>query len=186
MLQFVSGDLFASKAQTLVNTVNCAGVMGKGVALAFKKRYPNMYEEYRRQCEQGEIRPGVLKLFKDTHPWVLNFPTKRHWRARSRLDDIEAGLKVLRENYKDWGVTSLAMPALGCGHGGLDWSDVRPLIERYLGDVDIEIEVYEPGSQASLPKEMQAEEYEQKPLFGDGQVEPPKPKRKSRRKRGKK
>ncbi|MCC7352946.1 MAG: macro domain-containing protein, partial [Anaerolineae bacterium] len=182
-LLFVRGDLFASRAKTLVNTVNCVGVMGKGVALAFKERYPNMYEEYRRQCEQGEIRPGVLRLYKDTHPWVLNFPTKRHWRARSRLEDIEAGLRALAGSYRSWEITSLAMPALGCGHGGLDWSDVRPLIERYLGDLDIAIEVYEPGSQASLPDEIQSEEYHQPNLFGE-QVEPPKPKRKSRQKKG--
>jgi len=150
MLWFTRGNLFESQAQTLVNTVNCAGVMGKGVALVFRERYPAMYEDYRRRCEKREIQPGVLTLYKDSRPWVLNFPTKRHWRARSRLEDIEAGLKELVAHYKEWGITSLGMPALGCGHGGLDWSDVRTLIEKHLGDLDIEIEVYEPGSEVTL------------------------------------
>jgi len=160
MLRFVSGDLFQSEAQTLVNTVNCAGVMGKGVALAFRERYPHMYEDYLGRCEAGEIAPGVLTLYKNTEPWVLNFPTKRHWRSRSRLEDIEAGLKELVKHYEEWGIESLAMPALGCGHGGLEWSDVRALIKQHLGGLDIEIEVYEPGSDTSLASEAHAE-------FGD-------------------
>jgi O-acetyl-ADP-ribose deacetylase (regulator of RNase III) len=145
MLRFVTGNLFDSKAQTLVNTVNCVGVMGKGVALAFKERFPAMFEHYRDLCERGEIQPGVLTLYTDTVPWVINFPTKRHWRGRSRLDDIEAGLIILARRYREWRVESLAMPALGCGQGGLNWSEVRPLIERHLGNMDFDIEVYEPA-----------------------------------------
>ncbi len=187
MLRFVRGNLFDSKARTLVNTVNCAGIMGKGVALSFKKKYPDMYNDYRRRCEQGEIRPGVLTLYTDTEPWVLNFPTKRHWRARSRLDDIEAGLKEFVCQYKRWGITSVAMPALGCGHGGLDWADDRSLIEKYLGDLEIDIEVYEPGSEIRPSDEdSQAEvgmlQY-QIDLFGNT-LHPPEPKRKRRRRSG--
>lgn len=186
MLRFVRGDLFESKAQTLVNTVNCVGVMGKGVALAFKQRYPEMYKKYRLQCERGEIQIGTLTLYTDTQPWIINFPTKRHWRSRSRLQYIEAGLKYLVQHYKEWGITSLAMPALGCGHGGLDWSEVRPLIEQYLGNLDVDIEVYEPGSRASLPGETQPEagvspNY-QTDLFGEP-VRPAKPKRTSQRRK---
>lgn len=144
MVRFVTGNLFDSKAQTLVNTVNCVGVMGKGIALAFKDRFPAMFEHYRDLCERGEVQPGVLTLYTDTVPWVINFPTKRHWRGRSRLDDIEAGLVALVRQCREWQIESLAMPALGCGHGGLNWSDVRPLIERHLGNMDIDIEVYEP------------------------------------------
>jgi len=151
MLQFTQGNLFESHAQTLVNTVNCAGVMGKGVALVFRERYPAMYEDYRRRCENGEIQPGVLTLYKDSRPWILNFPTKRHWRARSRLEDVEAGLKELALRCEEWGITSLGMPALGCGHGGLEWADVRALIQEHLGGLGIEIEVYEPGSEIVAP-----------------------------------
>lgn len=189
MLRFVTGDLFGSKAQTLVNTVNCVGVMGKGVALAFKERYPEMYDDYRRRCEAGEIRPGVLTLYTTTPPWVLNFPTKRHWRNRSRLGDVEAGLKALAEQYKDWGIESLGIPALGCGHGGLDWSNVRPLIEKYLGPLDINVEVYEPAKAAvALADAVSSSEAPaqpaQKDLFGN-EVVVPKPKKRKARKRRK-
>jgi O-acetyl-ADP-ribose deacetylase (regulator of RNase III) len=187
MLRFMSGDLFESKAETLVNTVNCVGIMGKGVALAFKQRYPEMYEKYRLQCDRDEIQLGILTLYTDTKPWIINFPTKHHWRSHSRLKSIEAGLEYLVQHYREWGITSLAMPALGCGHGGLDWRDVRPLIERYLGQLDdVEIEVYEPGSGASLPGEIPSEASAslayQTDLFGE-LVEPARPKRKSQRRK---
>ncbi len=146
MLRFVSGNLFDSKAQALVNTVNCVGVMGKGIALEFKHRFPEMFEDYRHRCENEEIQPGVLTIYKDREPWVINFPTKRHWRGDSRIEDIEAGLIALVGHIKEWGLHSLALPALGCGHGGLNWSEVRPLIDRYLADLPIDIEVYEPSS----------------------------------------
>src|SRR5438067_13620338 len=93
----------------------------------------------------GEVQPGVLTLYTDTVPWTINFPTKRHWRGRSRLEDIETGLVSLVRQYREWQIQSLAMPALGCGHGGLNWSDVRPLIEQHLSDLNIDIEVYEPA-----------------------------------------
>lgn len=164
MLRFVKGNLFESKAQTLVNTVNCRGVMGKGVAFEFKKRFPEMYEDYRKNCKQSKVQLGELTFYDNTTPWVINFPTKYHWKSNSKLNDIETGLKELVRNYKDWEITSLAMPALGCGHGGLDWGDVRPLIEQHLGDLDIDIEVYEPGSKIEEPEEPQ---YYKENLFGD-------------------
>lgn len=172
----MTGNLFASNSQTLVNTVNCAGVMGKGVALEFRKMFPDMYDDYRKKCELGLIQLGKLTLYTDTHPWVLNFPTKRHWKSHSRLEDIELGLKELATNYKRWGITSVAMPALGCGHGGLDWNDVKPLIEKYLGNSKIDIEVYEPESVAEKPAEPQ---YYKVDLFGE--PVPPRKKRKRRR-----
>ena len=144
MLRFLSGNLFNSKAQTLVNTVNCVGVMGKGIALAFKERFPAMFADYRRRCENEELQPGILTIYKDASPWVINFPTKRHWRGNSQIKDIEAGLATLVKVSGEWGLQSLAMPALGCGNGGLDWTEVRLLIERYLSGVDIDVEVYEP------------------------------------------
>jgi len=144
MLRFVRGNLFNSKAQTLVNPVNCVGFMGKGIALDFKKRYPDMYEEYRSRCDDGTFGIGDLFLYKGPTRWVLNFPTKRHYRSRSRLEDIETGLQILAERYREWEIESLALPALGCGHGGLEWSDVRPLIEKHLGPLDIDVQVFEP------------------------------------------
>lgn len=145
MLQFRTGNLFDSSMQTLVNAVNVVGVMGKGVALQFKERYPAMYEAYQAKCQKGELKLGTLHLFKADDHWILNFPTKGHYRAKSKLADIEAGLIRLRDSYQQLGIVSLALPALGCGYGGLDWQEVRPLIERYLGGLPIPIEVYEPG-----------------------------------------
>ena len=173
MLKFVKGFFFDSEAQTLVNTVNCRGVMGKGVALEFKIRFPDMYEDYREKCKLLKIEPGKVYLHKGTTPWVLNFPTKDHWKSYSNINNIKLGLQDLVQNYKGWGITSLAMPALGCGHGGLDWDKVKPLIKEYLGDLEIAIEVYEPGSTFEQPEEI---EY-LKDLFG----EPPPPTKKRKR-----
>lgn len=139
------GDLFLSQAQTLVNTVNCAGIMGAGVALEFKQRFRAMYEDYVRRCRRGELRLGQPYLFKDlVGPWVLNFPTKQHWRSASNLDDIVAGLEYLRAHYREWGIRSLAVPPLGCGQGGLDWTFVGPTLYRQLTELDIPIELYAP------------------------------------------
>lgn len=134
-----------STAQTLVNTVNCVGVMGKGIALEFKRRYPAMFKEYVSMCERGLVNPGVPFCFNGGGHQILNFPTKNHWKARSRIDDIERGLKHLRARYRDWNIESIAVPPLGCGNGGLDWADVRVLIEKYLGDLPIDVFVYAPG-----------------------------------------
>jgi O-acetyl-ADP-ribose deacetylase (regulator of RNase III) len=180
MLIFTVGNLFNSKAQTLVNTVNCAGVMGKGVALEFKKRFPEMFEEYHTQCLNGRVMPGVLIVYKKSNPWVLNFPTKEHWKGKSKLTYINQGLQALKTNYQVWNITSLAMPALGCGLGGLDWQDVRPLIEKYLADVEMDIEVYEPGS--SVTKKEEDPKFYSVDLFGKP-VPPPEKKKKTKRRR---
>ncbi|MCC6612395.1 MAG: macro domain-containing protein [Anaerolineae bacterium] len=141
----VSGDLFQSQAQTLTNAVNCAGVMGKGIALEFKRRFPAMVEDYVRRCEMNEIRLGVPYVYSSTdHPWILNFPTKQHWRSKSKLDAIVAGLDYLTQHYQTWGVSSLAVPALGCGLGQLDWDTVKPIMLDYLGRMSIPIELYAP------------------------------------------
>ncbi|MBI2579367.1 MAG: macro domain-containing protein [Candidatus Aenigmarchaeota archaeon] len=150
MITFVTGNLFDSAAQVLTNTVNCVGAMGKGVALEFKNRYPAMFEEYRRRCERGEVRPGEPYLWEDDRVQILNFPTKRDWRENSRLEDIALALKYLATHYQNMGIQSLAMPALGCGQGGLRWEDVRPLIEKHLGDLtDLDVYVYEPAAVAA-------------------------------------
>jgi O-acetyl-ADP-ribose deacetylase (regulator of RNase III)/uncharacterized protein YwgA len=153
MVDILVGDLFESEAQTLVNTVNCVGVMGKGVALEFKKRFPDMYADYLRRCERGEVRLGRPYLFRrPTPPWILNFPTKNHWRATSELSSIEAGLEYLGQHYREWGIESLAVPPLGCGQGGLDWEVVGPVLVRHLQRLDIPVKLYAPreASQTGL------------------------------------
>lgn len=145
MFKALIGDLFASKAQTLVNTVNCVGVMGKGVALEFKKRFPRMATDYVARCERNQVRLGEPYLYSDgTGTRIINFPTKGHWRSSSRLADIERALDYLAAHIPEWGVTSLALPPLGCGNGGLSWSEVGPLIYAKLRTLPIEVEVYAP------------------------------------------
>jgi O-acetyl-ADP-ribose deacetylase (regulator of RNase III) len=143
MLTYVEGNLFLSPAQTLVNTVNTVGVMGKGIAKTFKAIYPEMYAAYAARCERGELAPGRLHLHRTPHKWILNFPTKRHWRQPSRLADIEAGLDAFVRGYEAQGITSVAFPQVGCGNGGLDWEgEVRPLMERRLADLPIDVYVH--------------------------------------------
>lgn len=139
------GDMFASNAQTLVNTVNCVGVMGKGVALEFKKRFPDMFADYVARCERHEVKLGQPYLFRDpSGRLIVNFPTKRDWRSPSRLADIETGLDHFAANVARWGISSVACPPLGCGNGGLDWSEVGPLIFRKLSPLPIVVELYAP------------------------------------------
>lgn len=152
MFRALIGDLFASRAQTLVNTVNCVGVMGKGVALEFKKRWPAMAEDYKQRCDRKLVRLGEPYLYRDVAGVsIINFPTKDHWRSSSRLADIERGLDFLAAHLGEWSVSSLAMPPLGCGNGGLDWADVGPMIYRKLHGLPVEVEVYAPyGTAAHL------------------------------------
>ncbi len=143
MLTYIEGNLFLSPAQTLVNTVNTVGVMGKGIAREFKTIFPEMYAAYAARCEGGELQPGTLHLHRTPHKWILNFPTKRHWRQPSRLADIETGLDAFIRGYEAQGITSVAFPQLGCGNGGLDWeADVRPMMERRLADLPIEVYIH--------------------------------------------
>lgn len=141
----VGGDIFESSAQTLVNTVNCVGVMGKGIALGFRQRFPEMYREYVALCARGEVRLGRPYLWQSmVRPWVLNFPTKHHWRESSSLEAIIAGLEYLEEHYRRWGIESLAVPPLGSGLGGLDWRIVGPTLYQHLARLDIPVELYAP------------------------------------------
>ncbi|MBC7945697.1 MAG: macro domain-containing protein [Burkholderiales bacterium] len=145
MLKVLIGDLFESRAQTLVNTVNCVGVMGKGVAEQFKKRFPAMFEDYKRRVEDKQVRLGEPYLYRDLSGLlILNFPTKDHWRSTSRIADIEQGLDYLATHVREWGITSIALPPLGCGNGGLEWSEVGPMIYRKLHALHMEVEVYAP------------------------------------------
>jgi O-acetyl-ADP-ribose deacetylase (regulator of RNase III) len=145
MIRVLVGDLFESNAQTLVNTVNCVGVMGKGVALGFKERFPEMYQDYEVRCKRKEVRLGRPYLYRQLFPPnIVNFPTKDHWRSVSRLSDIVAGLEYLERHYREWGITSLAVPPLGCGQGQLDWHVVGPTLFRHLSNLDIPVEMYAP------------------------------------------
>lgn len=139
------GDMFQSQAQTWVNTVNCVGVMGKGVALEFKKRFPDMYQDYVQRCRSGQVKLGRPYLYKRVvPPWILNFPTKEDWRSVSRLEAIEEGLRYLEAHYREWGIESLAVPPLGCGHGQLEWRVVGPTLYRHLKRLEIPVELYAP------------------------------------------
>lgn len=151
MVTFVKGDIFKSPAQVLTNPVNCVGVMGKGLALEFKNRYPQMFGDYKSKCNQGKVKPGQPYLWENDSTQVLNFPTKRNWRDSSLIQDIEDGLKYFATSYEKMGIQSIAMPALGCGLGDLKWSEVQPLIVKYLGDLpDLDVYVYEPQDTTAI------------------------------------
>ena len=144
-VEVVLGDMFESPAQTLVNTVNTVGIMGKGVALEFKRRYPDMFEDYQRRCARGEVALGVPYLYRRSDPpHILNFPTKGHWRAVSRLKDIVRGLDYLENHLEAWGITSLAVPPLGCGQGGLEWSVVGPTLYQHLARLGVPVQLFAP------------------------------------------
>jgi len=150
MIEFTTGDILKSDAEALVNTVNCVGVMGRGIALQFKNVFPENFKAYVAACKRGEVQPGKMHVFETgymTNPkYVVNFPTKRHWRGNSRIEDIESGLVALVAEIRARKIRSIALPPLGSGLGGLDWSDVRARIEARLCDLDdIRVLVFEPS-----------------------------------------
>jgi O-acetyl-ADP-ribose deacetylase (regulator of RNase III) len=151
MLTFVDGDLFAIGADILVNAVNCRGVMGAGIALTFKDRYPAMFRAYKIACDAGRVAPGRLDIWKRDGEWIVNLPTKRHWRDRSKYDDVAAGLVALRAYLAGQGRVKVALPALGCGRGGLDWTTVSAMIREHLSALEADIVVFGP-SDATAPK----------------------------------
>lgn len=136
MIETTSGDILAADAEALVNTVNCVGIMGRGIALQFRKAFPDNFKAYEAVCKRGELQPGKMFIFETgslTNPrYVINFPTKRHWKGKSQLVDIESGLKALVSDIRRLGIHSIAIPPLGCGQGGLDWAEVRPRIEHAM------------------------------------------------------
>lgn len=149
MLRYTSGDLLKDSAEAIVNTVNCVGVMGRGIALQFKKTFPTNFAAYKQACNAEQVKPGqmfVTETGQLTNPrYIINFPTKRHWRQKSRMEDVESGLQALRETIKQYNIQSIAIPPLGCGLGGLNWPDVKARIEAALADChNTEIRVYEP------------------------------------------
>lgn len=149
MIEFRQGDILQADAEALVNTVNCVGIMGRGVALQFKNAYPLNFKAYEAACQLGEVQPGRMFVFETgqlTNPkYIINFPTKRHWRGKSRMEDVEAGLKALVAEIQERRIRSIALPPLGSGLGGLEWRDVRARIEAALKDVEgAEVIVFEP------------------------------------------
>ena len=154
MLEYKTGNILAENVEALVNTVNCVGVMGRGVALMFKKAFPDNFEAYAHACRRKEVRPGQMFVVEQDRlvgpRYIVNFPTKRHWRGKSRMEDIESGLLDLRRVIREKGIRSIAIPPLGSGLGGLAWSDVRPQIEEALHDLDdVRVVIFEPNDSAA-------------------------------------
>lgn len=154
MIEFTTGDILKADAEALVNTVNCYGVMGRGIALQFKKKFPDNFKQYKKVCDAGELRPGMIFVFATEEMfnprYVINFPTKNHWKGRSKIEDIDSGLEALVDEVRRLGIRSIAIPPLGCGLGGLKWDEVRPRIESAFETLsDVSVFVYEPGKAPS-------------------------------------
>jgi O-acetyl-ADP-ribose deacetylase (regulator of RNase III) len=152
MIEIVNGNLLKADVEALVNTVNTEGVMGKGIALQFRRAYPDMFDAYVRDCKRGKVTLGHVHVYdngglvRSGPRWIINFPTKGHWRAKSRMEDIQAGLKNLAETVRKLEIKSIALPPLGCGHGGLSWSEVRPAIEQAFSELpDVHALLFAPG-----------------------------------------
>ncbi|OHB64709.1 MAG: Appr-1-p processing protein, partial [Planctomycetes bacterium RBG_13_60_9] len=172
MIELRQGDILKAKADALVNTVNCAGVMGRGIALQFKKAFPEVFDVYESVCKRHELKPGMvlvhdLNRFEQPH-YVINLPTKRHWRGKSRPEDIESGLAALVAEIRRLGLTSVAVPPLGCGLGGLDWNEVQPRIQQAFRALpDVQVLLFEPKG-APSPDEMAKSE--KKPNMTEGRA----------------
>ncbi len=149
MIELKTGDVLREDVEALVNTVNCVGFMGRGIALQFKRAFPENFRAYSAACRRHEVQPGRMLVFdagKLTHPrYIINFPTKRHWRSKSRIEDIEAGLETLVSVILEQRIRSIAIPPLGTGLGGLEWADVCPRIERALLPLaDVRVVLFKP------------------------------------------
>lgn len=150
MIEYKTGDILTEDVEALVNTVNCVGIMGRGIALQFKNAFPENFKSYAAACKRNEVQPGRMFVFETgqlTNPhYIINFPTKRHWRGKSRIEDIDAGLASLTEEIRSRNIRSIAIVPLGSGLGGLDWSEVRPRIEETLREFsDLKVIVFEPS-----------------------------------------
>jgi O-acetyl-ADP-ribose deacetylase (regulator of RNase III) len=149
MIRKATGNLLQADAEALVNTVNCVGFMGKGIALQFKQAWPENFEAYAKACKAGNVRPGQMFIWETGRmvdpKFIINFPTKRDWREKSRITDIKSGLRALIADVRRLGIRSIAVPPLGCGNGGLNWRDVRPLIEEAFAELpDVSVLLYSP------------------------------------------
>ena len=140
MITYLEGTVFNAPVKTYVNTVNCAGIMGAGIALQFKLRYPEMFQDYVAKCKSKKMKVGTPRIYEyNKNVWIMNFPTKGHWRFPSKITWIEQGLKYFAENYKKRNIGSIAFPKLGTNNGGLEWEEVKVLMEKYLSNLDIDI-----------------------------------------------
>jgi O-acetyl-ADP-ribose deacetylase (regulator of RNase III) len=145
VIEIVTGDLLAADVEALVNPVNCVGVMGAGLSAGFKKKSPAAFTAYAKACKNGEVMPGRIFVFEAGERTIFHFPTKRHFRDPSRMEDIDSGLVALADEIQERGIRSIAIPALGCGADGLSWDDVRPRIEKALeGLGSVQVLLYEP------------------------------------------
>ena len=163
MIEYRTGDILAEDAEALVNTVNCIGIMGRGIALQFKKAWPENFKAYAAACRKNEVQPGRMYVFETGHltppRYIINFPTKRHWRGKSRIEDIEAGLEALAAEVRKRGIRSIALPPLGAGLGGLDWVEVRARIESAMRDLaEVRVVVFEPGGTPAAGRGRRARE----------------------------
>ena len=157
MIKLERGDILKADAEALVNTVNCVGVMGKGIALQFRNKYPENYTAYKLACDHKELTPGRVfifdrgALYPGVRPrYIVNFPTKNHWRGKSKMEFVTSGLDALVSEVRDRGIRSIAIPPLGCGNGGLEWDEVRPAIEQAFSNLEgVDVHLYEP---AGAPK----------------------------------
>jgi len=159
MIKYKTGNILEEEAEALVNTVNCVGFMGRGIALLFKKAWPENFKAYAAACRRQEVQPGRMLVFETgrlTNPrYIINFPTKRHWRGKSRIEDIEAGLGALVAEIRQRGIRSVALPPLGAGLGGLNWAEVRSRIERAIQELpEVRVVVFEPVGTPGLPRSM--------------------------------
>lgn len=147
MINYTTGDLLKSSAEALVNTVNCEGYMGKGIAYQFKMQYPENNVDYVKACKNGSLRVGTMHFYKEKGKLIINFPTKDKWRAKSRMEYVDTGLEALIELIMSTGIKSIAIPPLGSGNGGLIWSEVKALIEEKLSVLpeDVQVLIYEPS-----------------------------------------
>ncbi|MGF6455234.1 type II toxin-antitoxin system antitoxin DNA ADP-ribosyl glycohydrolase DarG [Pseudomonas frederiksbergensis] len=154
MIRLTTGNILESTADAIVNTVNCEGYMGKGIAYQFKLEFPLNFDSYAQTCKQKLLKPGKLHIFQENGKIIINFPTKDKWRAKSKYEYIEDGLKTLKTALKEWGISSISIPPLGCGNGGLEWGKVKDIIFAELADEsDVDIILYEPSkSYKSQPK----------------------------------
>ena len=142
MIKIISGNIFTTQMQTVVNTINCVGIMGAGIAYEFKLRYPEMYERYVELCKSKHIAIGKLWIYKADDKWILNFPTKNHWKYPSKIEYLEKGLQKFLDTYESKGITSIAFPTLGASHGGIPVETSIQIMEKYLSRCKIEVEIY--------------------------------------------
>lgn len=147
-IKIIKGNIFTSKCQTLVNTVNCVGVMGAGIALELRLRYPEMHDRYVQLCEKNKINIGMLWVYKSPERWILNFPTKKHWRFPSKLEYLHAGLEKFLNTYEERAVQSIAFPILGADKGGISQEESLEIMTAYLETADLDIEIYKHDANA--------------------------------------